>query len=30
VLELQPVREQQPADEPIGGDGEAAIVEDQE
>jgi hypothetical protein len=30
VLELQPVREQHPADEPASGDGEAALVEDHE
>jgi hypothetical protein len=30
VLELQPVREQHPANEPAGGDGEAALVEGHE
>jgi hypothetical protein len=30
VLELQPVREQHPTDEPDGGHGEAALVEDHE
>jgi hypothetical protein len=30
VLELQPVREQYPADEPAGRDGEAALVEGHE
>jgi hypothetical protein len=30
VLELQPVREQYPANEPVGGDGEAALMEGHE
>jgi hypothetical protein len=30
MLELQPVREQHPADEPSGGDGESALVEGHE
>jgi hypothetical protein len=30
VLELQPIREQHPSDQPAGGDGEAALVEGHE
>jgi hypothetical protein len=30
ILELQPILEQHPADEPTGGDGEAALVEGHE
>jgi hypothetical protein len=30
VLELQPIREQHPTDEPAGRDGEAALVEGHE